>query len=86
MDDMSLTQPNDSPSDLQRLVDAVYDFDVFATQMAFVLRAENYDFDEDVMEVVGLLPPGTYHRQALCDQLNSIVTAHGWGSTVGTVQ
>ena len=27
-----------------------------------------------------------YKRGRLCDQLNSIVTAHGWGNVYGTVE
>ena len=38
------------------------------------------------MEVVDLLPAGKYKRGRLCDQLNSIVTAHGWGNVYGTVE
>ena len=32
------------------------------------------------------MPSGTYTRARLCDQMNSIVTAHGWGLTYGTVE
>ena len=32
------------------------------------------------------VPSGTYARARLCDQINSIVTAHGWGFTYGTVE
>ena len=38
------------------------------------------------MEIVNLLPPGVYDRQALCDQLNSALAAHGWGAVYGTVE
>ena len=38
------------------------------------------------MEVVGLLPAGSYKRARLCDQLNSIITAHGWAFLYGTVE
>ena len=37
-------------------------------------------------EIVNLLPPGVYDRQALCDQLNSALAAHGWGAVYGTVE
>ena len=43
------------------------------------------DLGEDLIEVVNLLPAGTYRRARLCDQLNSIITAHGWGYVYGTV-
>ena len=73
-------------SELQRLIDALFADEKQVTQLEVVLRAESFDFDEDVLEVVGLLPPGRYTRGRMCDQLNSIITAHGWGMTVGTVQ
>ena len=49
-------------------------------------RAEIDDLCDDLMEVVDLLPAGRYKRGRLCDQLNSIVTAHGWGNVYGTVE
>ncbi|MBQ6395287.1 MAG: hypothetical protein IJH87_02950 [Atopobiaceae bacterium] len=73
------------PSRLQPLVDALFADKPFAKQMDFVLLAEAFDLDDDLREVVSLLPPGFYLRDELCDQLNSIITAHGWGMTVGTV-
>jgi hypothetical protein len=53
--------------------------------MELLLRADSFDLDEETVEVVELLPPGSYTRARLCDQLNSIITAHGWGMVVGTV-
>ena len=37
-------------------------------------------------EIDDLRPAGRYKRGRLCDQLNSIVTAHGWGNVYGTVE
>ena len=48
-------------------------------------RAQIDDLSEDLLEVIDLLPGGRYGRHALCNQLNSILTAHGWGYTHGTV-
>ena len=73
-------------SELQRLIDALFADEKQVTQLEVVLRAESFDFDEDVLEVVGLLPPGRYTRGRMCDQLNSIITAHGWGYVYGTVE
>jgi hypothetical protein len=85
MDDAFLTSNPGAASELQRLVDALFVEARSITQMELLLRAESFDLDEDAQEVVGLLPPGRYSRARLCDQLNSIITAHGWGMTVGTV-
>ena len=51
-----------------------------------VLSAEANDLPSDLLEVVGLLPPGTYTRRRLCDQLNSAIVGHAWGQVYGTVQ
>ena len=41
---------------------------------------------DDLAEIVNLLPPGSYTRQRLCDQLNSAIGGHAWGQVYGTVQ
>ena len=55
-------------------------------RLDLVVQAEILDLSPDLMEIVTLLPPGTYDRQRLCDQLNSALAAHGWGSAYGTVE
>ena len=40
----------------------------------------------DLPDIVNLLPPGSYTRQRLCDQLNSAIGGHAWGQVYGTVQ
>ena len=73
-------------SDLQRLVDSLFEAGPRVSQLDAILLAESRDLDSDVLEVVGLMPPGTYARGPFCDQMNSIITAHGWGSDLGTVR
>lgn len=51
-----------------------------------VLAAEAADLLEELIEVVTLLPPGSYTRQRLCDQLNSSIGGHAWGQVYGTVE
>ena len=41
---------------------------------------------EELLEVVRLLPPSTFTRQRLCDQLNSSIGGHAWGQVYGTVE
>ena len=72
--------------DLQRLVDGMFIGRETVDRLDLVVQAEVLDLADDLMEIVGLLPPGTYDRQRLCDQLNSALAAHGWGSTYGTVE
>lgn len=72
--------------DLQRLVDGMFIGRETVNRLDLVVQAEVLDLADDLMEIVTLLPPGTYDRQRLCDQLNSALAAHGWGSTYGTVE
>lgn len=76
--------------ELQRLVDSVFPPGVSsaatASRLDVELRAEVLDLTGELLEVVAALPPRTYTRQRLCDQLNSILTARGWGNVYGTVE
>lgn len=72
--------------ELQRLVDALYATEETVSSVDVVVRAEMDDLAPDLIEVVELLPAGNYKRGHLCDQLNSIITAHGWGYIYGTVE
>ena len=76
--------------ELQRLVDAVFAPGISSaatcSKLDVVTRAEIFDLSADLAEVVGALPSRTYTRQRLCDQINSILTGHGWAGTYGTVE
>ena len=71
---------------LQDLVDVAFRGKERASRMDLVIQAEVHDVSADIMEVVELMPPGTYDRGQMCDQMNSIITAHGWGLRYGTVE
>ena len=71
---------------LQRLVDGMYAGRETVDRLDLVVQAEILDLAPDLMEIVTLLPPGVYDRRRLCDQLNSALAAHGWGSMYGTVE
>ena len=51
-----------------------------------IIAAAAADLPEDLLEVVRLLPPGSYTRQRLCDQINSSIGGHAWGQVYGTVE
>ena len=70
----------------QDLVDVLFATRKTVERLDVIVQAEISDFGEELMEIVQLLPPGTYERQRLCDQLNSALAAHGWGATLGTVE
>ena len=73
---------------LQDVVDSL--FADPATKMVrrldVVVAAESADLPDDLAEIIALLPPGTYTRQRLCDQLNSAIGGHAWGQVYGTVE
>lgn len=76
--------------ELQHLVDALFAPGVSryatVTKLDVVLRAEAFDLNEDLAEVIDLLPSGSFTRVQLCDQMNSVLSGHGWGGLYGTVE
>lgn len=85
---ISPSTPSEDYGELQRLVDDLYLQSASGSvkRVDVIIRAEVNDLPEDLMEVVNLLPSGSYKRARLCDQLNSIITAHGWAFLYGTVE
>lgn len=71
---------------MQKLVDDLFAHDETVRRLDAVLMAESYDLPSDLLEVIALLPPGTYTRQRFCDQVNSSISGHGWGYVYGTVE
>lgn len=76
----------DGFGELQRLVDGLFAGRQAIDRLDLVVQAELLDLDTDLLEIVNLVPPGAYDRQRLCDQINSALAAHGWGSRYGTVE
>ena len=82
-------EPSPDYGALQAIVDDLFegkprDFEV--RRLDVVIAAESNDLPHDLQEVAGLLPPGNYTRQRLCDQLNSAIGGHAWGQVYGTVE
>ena len=82
-------EPSPSYGALQAIVDELCegrsrDFEV--RRLDVVLAAEASDLPDDLLEIVNLLPPGTFTRIRLCDQLNSAIGGHAWGQVYGTVE
>ncbi len=70
---------------LQEFVDALFAHDEELPRIDIVVMAESYDLNEDLTEIISLLPPGRYTRIKLCSQINSSLSSHGWGYYYGTV-
>ncbi len=85
---ISPSHPAEEFGELQGLVDDLFEEQPHGSvsRMDVLVRAEVNDLSADLMEVVELLPAGSYKRPRLCDQLNSIITAHGWAYLYGTVE
>ena len=82
-------EPSPHYGALQTIVDDLYedaprDFEV--RRLDVVIAAEASDLPADLLEIVNLLPPGTFTRMRLCDQLNSSIVGHAWGQVYGTVE
>lgn len=73
---------------LQEFVDYLYRGreDELIARIEIVTLAESYDLNRDLLELVGLLPPGRFNRVKLCTQLNSSLSSHGWSFAYGNVQ
>ena len=81
------TRRSEHYGQLQRVVDSVFaDGGKFVRRLDVVVTAESFDLPDDLDEIIALLPPGTYTRQRLCDQLNSAIGGHAWGQMYGTVE
>lgn len=73
-------------ADLQRLVDRLFADSTIVDRLDLLVQAEVLDLSSDMMEIVNLVPTGSYDRVRLCDQINSALAAHGWGATYGIVE
>jgi len=70
---------------LQRFVESLFRDRKRVNRLDAIIRAEALDLPSELLSIVELLPPGTYTRQRLCNQLNSALKGHGWCSFYGTV-
>lgn len=77
---------SDEYGELQRFVDALFLDDKYVDNLDAQVRAEMYDFPEDLVEIIAMLPSGLYERARLADQFNSALAAHGWTQRFGTVE
>lgn len=69
---------------IERLIDNVFRTSRRVSRLDVIVLAEAMDLPTAALEVIGCVPPGSYDRRRLCDQLNSAITAHGWSRTLGT--
>lgn len=70
---------------LQEFVESLFRADDAYSRLNVILEAESYGLNDELLEIINLLPPGTYSRDRLCSQLNSSLSSHGWGYVYGAV-
>lgn len=70
---------------LQRFVDSLFRDSSRVSRLDVLLRAEAFDMPEDLVGLIALLPPESYTRYRICNQLNSALKGHGWTGRFGTV-
>lgn len=84
---MATLQKSDDFGVLQEFVEGLFasDPDVEYSRLEVIMEAEAFGLNEDLLEVVNLLPPIALTRDKLCSQLNSSLSSHGWGYVYGAV-
>lgn len=70
---------------LQEFVENLFEATDVYPRLDVILEAESYGLNEELLEIINLLPPGAYTRDRLCSQLNSSLSSHGWGYVYGAV-
>jgi hypothetical protein len=78
--------PDDDRELLARFMDSLFRDSPRAQRLDVLLRAQTYDLPEILIDIVNNLPPGTYTRHRLADQLNSAIVGHGLSRRYGTVE
>jgi len=82
-------EPSPSYGALQVVIDDLYEDmpnDYEVRRLDVIVAAEAGDLPSDLLEIVNLLPPGSFTRERLCVQLNSAIVGHAWGQVYGTVE
>ncbi len=70
---------------LQRFLDSLFRERKTVKRLDVVLFAQTYDLPEILLDIVNNLPPVSYTRHRLADQLNSAIVGHGLSRRYGTV-
>lgn len=76
---------DDDHESIQHLVDTLFRGRARVSRLDAIMQAQALDLDEDILSIVELLPPVSYTRDRLADQINSALVGHGWNKRFGTV-
>jgi hypothetical protein len=78
--------PDDDRELIARFMDSLFRDAPRVSRLDVLLRAQTYDLPEVVQEIVNNLPPVSYTRHRLADQMNSAIVGHGLSRQYGTVE
>lgn len=78
--------PHEDRELVARFMDSLFRDTVRVARLDVLLRAETYDLPDVLIEIVNNLPPVTYTRHKLADQINSAIVGHGLSRQYGTVE
>lgn len=77
---------DDTLPTLMRMIDMLFRDRKPVPRLVVLQTAEVMSLPDEVLALFDLLPPGSYTRQRLTDQLNSIIVGHGLSRRYGTVE
>ena len=78
--------PDEDRELIARFMDSLFRDSGRVQRLDVLLRAQTYDLPEILLDIANNLPPGTYTRHRLADQLNSAIVGHGLSRRYGTVE
>ena len=82
--DTRMPYDEDSHETVTRMLDHLFRDATSVSRFRVLQHAEVMSLPEYVLALFHLLPPGSFTRRALVDQLNSAIVGHGLGRTLGT--
>lgn len=71
---------------LQRCIDQLYENRKHVERLDLIVLCEVRDLHRELMEIVHLLPPGSYTKPRLLDELNSYLSARALSQRFGLLQ
>jgi hypothetical protein len=69
-----------------RMFDMLYRDRRVVRRVDILSMAEVMSLPPEVLSLFTLLPPGSFTRRSLSDQLNSVIVGHGLSRSLGTVE
>jgi hypothetical protein len=78
--------PSEDRELVGRFMDSLFRDATRVSRLDVILRAQTYDLPEILLDITNNLPPVTYTRHRLANQINSAIVGHGLSRQYGTVE